>query len=86
MTNSVLALFGGPPVNDKPIPPYNTIGEEEKAAVMEVLDSGELSGFIASPGEEFWGGKQVRALEDAFKARYGVDHALAVNSATSALH
>ena len=80
------ALLGGIPVRDKPLPPYNTIGAEEKAAVMEVLDDGELSGFIAYAGKEFWGGKRVQAVEEAFRRRFGVAHAISVNSATSGLH
>lgn len=86
MKTQKLALLGGTPVNSKPTPRYNTIGAEEKAAVLEVLDLGELSGFVASADEFFWGGKQVRALEAAFKSHFGVKHAIAVNSATSALH
>jgi dTDP-4-amino-4,6-dideoxygalactose transaminase len=81
-----LALLGGKPVRPQPLPAYNTIGAAEKAAVMEVLESGELSGFVASPGDQFWGGPQVRALERAFCERFDVKHAIAVNSATSGLH
>jgi len=81
-----LALLGGKPIRSEPLPAYNTIGAAEKAAVMEVLASGELSGFVASPGDHFWGGRQVRALERAFRERFGVKHAIAVNSATSGLH
>lgn len=73
-------------MNHAVIPSYNTIGDEEKAAVMEVLDSGELSGFVAAPGDWFLGGKKVRALEQAFCEHFGVKHAIAVNSATSGLH
>lgn len=86
MRNSTLALLGGVPLNDLPIPIYNTIGKAEKNAVVEVLESGELSGFVASPGEAFWGGRAVRALERSFKEHFGVKHAVAVNSATSGLH
>lgn len=86
MKNSTLALLGGEPLRPGGQPPYNTIGEAEKAAVMRVLDDGELSGFVATPGDLFWGGKQVRALEEAFRQRFGVKHAIAVNSATSGLH
>lgn len=85
-TSGTLALLGGQPVRSEPLPVYNTIGAEEKAAVMDVLDSGELSGFVASADKYFWGGRQVRALEKAFCERYGVAHAVAVNSATSGLH
>lgn len=86
MTANTLALFGGKPLNDRTPPVYNTIGEAEKRAVMEVLDGGELSGFIGSTGEQFWGGKRVKALEQAFRSHFNVKHAIAVNSATSGLH
>jgi dTDP-4-amino-4,6-dideoxygalactose transaminase len=64
----------------------NSIGKAEKAAVQRVLDSGELSGFVATAGEGFWGGREVRALEGDFCSYYGISHAVAFNSATSALH
>jgi dTDP-4-amino-4,6-dideoxygalactose transaminase len=86
MTKHALALLGGTPVNGAPRLAYNTIGEAEKAAVMDVLNSGELSGFVATPGPEFWGGRYVRALEAKFREHFGVRRAIAVNSATSALH
>ena len=81
-----LALLGGLPVRGEPLPPYSTIGEMERKAVLDVLDSGELSGFVAGVGEQFWGGKQVRELEKAFCQYFGCHYAVAVNSATSALH
>lgn len=86
MTNEKLAILGGAPVRSEPLPTYNTIGDDEKQAVMRVLDSGELSGFIAAPIKEFWGGREVRALENDFKTYFGTEHALAMNSATSCLH
>ena len=60
------AILGGKPENSTIFPPYNTIGQEEKEAVMAVLDSGELSGFVAGNVPEFYGGKQVQALEREF--------------------
>jgi len=81
-----LALFGGRPVRTKPFPAHTTIAEEEKKHVLEVLDSGLLSGFAARPGREFYGGPKVLALETAFQETFGVRHAVAFNSATSALH
>ena len=51
------------------------IGEEEKRAVMEVLDSG----MIAQ-------GPRVKAFEEAFAAMCGVKHAVATTSGTTALH
>jgi len=81
-----LALLGGKKVRDKPFPPHPIIGEEEKKAVMEVLDSGKLSTFIASPGEHFLGGKKIRQFEGDFASYFGVKYAVAFNCATSALH
>ena len=51
------------------------IGEEEKKAVLEVLDSG----MIAQ-------GPRVKAFEEAFAAMCGVKHAVATASGTTALH
>jgi len=83
---SRLALLGGEKVRDKEFAPQQDFGEEEKRLVTEVLDSKELSGFLASPGEKFLGGEKVRMLEDLFEDYYHVKHALAVNSATAGLH
>jgi dTDP-4-amino-4,6-dideoxygalactose transaminase len=51
------------------------IGEEEKQAVMEVLDSGVLAQ-----------GPRVAALEAAFAEMVGVKYAIATSSGTTALH
>jgi perosamine synthetase len=51
------------------------IGEEEKRAVLEVLDSG----MIAQ-------GPKVKAFEEAFAELCGVKHAIATTSGTTALH
>jgi perosamine synthetase len=51
------------------------IGEEEKKAVLEVLDSG----MIAQ-------GPRVKAFEEAFAVFCGVKHAVATTSGTTALH
>ena len=80
------AILGGTPVNSKTFPPYNTIGDEEKRAVMAVLESGELSGFVAAPIPEFNGGPEVKRLEQTFCDYFKVHHAVAVNSATSGLY
>ena len=42
-----LAINGGTPVRTKLFPAYNTIGDEEKAAVLRVMQSGNLSQFLA---------------------------------------
>jgi perosamine synthetase len=51
------------------------IGEEEKAAVLAVLESGQLAH-----------GPRVREFEERFAAWCGVEHAIATSSGTSALH
>ena len=51
------------------------IGEDEKQAVLAVLNSGMLAQ-----------GKQVQAFEEAFAAYCGVKYAVATSSGTTALH
>lgn len=83
---SELAIFGGTPVLGGPLPPYPSIGRPEIEAVAAVAASGCLSGFYGSWGEEFLGGPMVRAFEQAWCERFGVKHAVSVNSATSGLY
>jgi dTDP-4-amino-4,6-dideoxygalactose transaminase len=80
-----LALLGGSPVLGRRLKPYNSVGQAEFAAVSKVFESGCLSGFYGSWGEEFLGGPLVRAFEEAWAARFQVRHAVSVNSATSGL-
>jgi dTDP-4-amino-4,6-dideoxygalactose transaminase len=82
---SELALLGGTPALSTSLPPYRSVGLEEKAAVAAVLESGTLSGFYGSPGPEFLGGPKVRALETAWAEHCGIRHAVTVNSNTSGL-
>ena len=81
-----LAIRGGTPVREKPFPAHITIGEEEKAAVSRVLGSGVLSGYLGCWHEQFYGGVEVRALEEEWAAYFGARHAIAVNSCTSGLY
>lgn len=85
MSKSELALFGGAPVRSTPFPRYNTMGEEEREAVLRVIDSGELSRFMGAWTDGFYGGREVRALEDEWAAEVGAARAVSVNSASSAL-
>src|SRR3989304_2004160 len=57
------AIAGGTPVRSQPFPRYNTIGEAEKRAVAEVLDSAVLSEFLGQWTPQFYGGQRVQALE-----------------------
>lgn len=82
---SQLALLGGTPVRTKAYPVHRTTGEEEKAAVLRVLERGVLSAFEGTYNEYFYGGPEVRGLEEEWAARFGVRHAIAVNSGTSGL-
>ena len=83
---SELAVLGGEPVLKSPLTPYNSIGEAEINAVIRVLHSGKLSAFYGSPGDEYWGGKEIQAFERAWAERFQVKHAVSVNSATSGLY
>src|SRR5438270_5860486 len=80
-----LAISGGSPIRRNSFPVYNTIGEEEKKAVVQVLDSGVLSKFLGTWSEDFFGGPRVQSLERDWEAFFGVPHAVTVNSATSGL-
>ncbi len=80
-----LAIKGGKPVRTKLFPAYNTIGEEEKKAVMKVLDSGNLSQYLGAWTHDFLGGPSVRAFEEQWSTAFGVKHSISLNSNTSGL-
>lgn len=86
MSDSQLALLGGKPIATSTWPITNVIGDEEKKAVMEVLDTGVLSDFVATGGEKFLGGLRVRKLEEDWASYFGVKHAVSFNSLTSGLY
>lgn len=83
---SNLALLGGKKLREVPFPLHPVIDEHEKKAAMEVLESGMLSTFVASPGKYFLGGKKIREFESLFADYHKVKYAIAFNSATAALH
>ena len=81
-----LAINGGEKVRKTKFPPYLPIGEEEFKKVEEVFKSGTFSRFLGCWHEDFFGGNQVQALEKEWAEFFNVKHAIAVNSATSALY
>jgi dTDP-4-amino-4,6-dideoxygalactose transaminase len=81
-----LALLGGQPVWKGEIPRYVTIGAEEKAAVLKVLETGVLSNFYGSNCPEFYGGPTVQAFEEDWARYFEAPFAVAMNSATSCLY
>lgn len=81
-----LAINGGKKVREKPFPRHPIIGENEKKAVMGVLDGGNLSTFIASHGKNFLGGEKIRKFESDFAEIFDSKYAVAMNSATACLH
>ncbi len=80
-----LAIDGGSKAIPQALIPYSHIGNEEIEAVVEVLQSGILSGFVGSWGQAFYGGPEVQKFERAWERYFGVKHAIAVNSWTSGL-
>lgn len=79
-----LAINGGPRVRTKNFPEQNTIGEDEKRAVMRVMEKGRLTGYSANWGR-LKGGEEVQKLEEEWCAAFGASHAIPVNSCTSGL-
>lgn len=81
-----LAINGGKKVREQLFPAYRTIGQEEEEAAQRVLRSGVLSKFLGVWHEDFYGGSEVRALEQEWAEYFNVKHAISVNSATSGLY
>lgn len=84
--NDRLAILGGKPVIEGPLPPDVTVGDVEAKAAMRAFERGSLSAFYGSWGPEFLGGEEVRAFEQEWAAKFGIEHVVSVNSATSGLY
>ena len=73
---SKLAIKGGTPIRTKLFPAYNTIGQEEKDAVMQVLNTGNLSQFLGAWHKDFYGGPTVQQFEKdwarVFESKYAI--------------
>lgn len=90
MSTDTLAINGGTPVRKKPWQESNALGDEEKNAMLRVIERGHLSLFQgaykpAAP-YNFLGGPEVQALEAQAAGMIGIKHVVAVNSATSGLY
>jgi len=72
-----LAINGGPKVRERPFPPWPVLGEDDIEAVADVLRSGKLTQLT---------GGTVAAFEEAFAAWHGVQHCVATNNGTTAIH
>lgn len=83
---SKLAIKGGRKTKTTDFPRHPIIGDEEKSQVLDVLNSGNLSTFAASPGKNFLGGEKIREFEEKFSKKIGTKYGIAFNSASSALH
>lgn len=83
---SKLAILGGEKIRKTKFPAYLPIGKEEFERVEEVFKSGTFSRFLGCWHEDFFGGEQIQALEKEWAKFFNVKHAIAVNSATSALY
>lgn len=82
-----LAVEGGIPLVRKPIRALNTVSTAQVGAVnafMAACRDGKatLSGYLAGSQR---GGTAVQRLEDAFAREFGVRHAIACSSGTSAI-
>lgn len=80
-----LAINGGTPIRTNLFPAYNTIGEEEKRSVMQVLETGNLSQFLGAWHKDFYGGPTVQKFEKDWAIKFNSKYAITVNSNTSGL-
>ncbi len=68
------------------IPEFNSLDNEETKAALKVMKSGILSGFLAMPHkEQFFGGTEVKNLENMWRKKFSTNYAITVNSASSGL-
>ena len=81
-----LAINGGNPVRDTLFPGHYIIGEEEKNAICNFLDTKEdLSGFLGGWNDKFLGGKNVRKFEEQWSEFTKSKFTITFNSNTSGL-
>ena len=83
--NEKLAIKGGEKSVRSALKPYNSIGQEEIEAVKKVMNSGNLSQYLGSWSDDFFGGPKVKEFEEQCAEYFGVKHCISVNSWTSGL-
>lgn len=71
-----LALEGGTPLRNTPLPPWPSFDDAEIEAAAAVLRSGKVS---------YWTGREGRAFEAEFARFVGCRHAVAMSSGSAAL-
>ena len=83
-----LAINGGKPIRDKLnyFPKQKYFDDDTKKLISSLLDTQKLSSFRGNAGENFLGGKYIKAFEQAWCNHFSSKHAITVNSATSGLH
>ena len=90
LNNPNLAINGGERIREREWLDNFTTDNEEKIALARVIDSGYMSLFEGShtPDEPFcfYGGAEVKALEEEWNSYYGSKYAISMNSATSGLY
>jgi len=82
----MLAILGGEPAIKSQWPLHPVVGSDEFDAVKRVFDRNQFSEFIASAGDNFFGGIEIHGLEASVANYARCDHGVAYNSWTSGLH
>jgi perosamine synthetase len=80
-----LAINGGAPLRTTKFTPRNTITEVDTKAVVDVMNSGDLSGFFGSPGPHWLGGPKVKEFEAKWCQKFNYKHSITINSWTTGL-
>jgi len=71
-----LAIDGGVPVRETPLPAWPSFAQEEISTVENILKSGRVN---------YWTGEECRNFEKEFAEAHGVEHACALANGTLAL-
>lgn len=82
---SKLAIKGGKKIREKHFPKQDIFDHQEKLAVERVLNRGIFTGYQGNWSDNFWGGPEIRKLEEEIQNKFKVKHAIPCNSATSGL-